>query len=245
MDLKEAGLLKSDQEDHWYYASKARALRRCLLGQKPRCILDVGAGSGFFSRTLLHHTQAASAVCVDPGYEREWSETVDGKPISFHRSSPGGKADLVLLMDVLEHVDDDVGLVRSYAERVAVGTRFVVSVPAFSWLCSRHDDFLEHRRRYTLRQLFRVLTDASLSPVAGFYFFATLFPAVAIQRLWQRLLPSTRGLKSDLRQHHAVTNTLLTGVCSLELAVARHNRAFGLTAFAVADKTSPSSPAEV
>jgi SAM-dependent methyltransferase len=239
MDLKEAGLLDGDQGSHWYYASKARALQRCLMGQDPRRILDVGAGSGFFSRTLLQHTQATSAICVDPGYERDWSETAAGKPIAFRRSSGPDAADLVLLMDVLEHVDDDVGLVRSYAERVDTGTRFIVSVPAFSWLWGRHDEFLEHRRRYTLTQVLRVLTDAGLSPVAGFYFFAALFPAAAVQRLWQHLLPSSRGPGSDLRRHHAITNSMLTGICYAESAVARYNRAFGLTAFSVAEKTAP------
>jgi hypothetical protein len=239
MDLKEAGLLDGDQASHWYYAGKARALQRCLLGQDPRTILDVGAGSGFFSRTLLHRTQATSAICVDPGYEREWSETAAGKPIAFRRSSAPDEADLVLLMDVLEHVDDDVGLVRWYAGRVGIGTRFIASVPAFSWLWSRHDEFLEHRRRYTLTQLLRVLTEADLSPVGGFYFFATLFPAVAVQRLWKRLLPSSQEPKSDLRRHHPITNSLLTGICYAESAVAQYNRAFGLTAFAVAEKAAP------
>ena len=55
------------------------------------------------------------------------------------------------MMDVLEHVSDDVGLVREYAKRAKPGTRFVVSVPAFMWLWSGHDVFLEHHRRYTLR----------------------------------------------------------------------------------------------
>jgi hypothetical protein len=239
MDLKEAGPLEGDEASHWYYASKARALQCGLLGHDPHRILDVGAGSGFFSRMLLHNTHAASAICVDPGYERDSSETVDGKPIAFRRSSEPGEADLVLLMDVLEHVDDDVGLVRWYAERVDMGTRFVVSVPAFSWLWSRHDEFLEHRRRYTLPQVLRVLADASLTPVAGFYFFATLFPAVVVQRLLQHLLPSSRSPKSDLRQHHAITNNVLTGICYLESRLARHNRAFGLTAFAIAEKQAP------
>jgi hypothetical protein len=42
-----------------------------------------------------------------------------------------------------------------------------------------------------------------------------------------------------MRQHHAITNTVLTGICYAESAVARYNRAFGLTAFAVAEKTAP------
>jgi methyltransferase family protein len=242
MDLKEVGLLDGDQAGHWYYSSKALALQRCLLGKDPHTILDVGAGSGFFSRILLQNTGASGAICVDSGYETEWSETVAGKPMAFRRSSAPVDADLVLLMDVLEHVDDDVGLVREYAEQAPIGTRFIVSVPAFSWLWSHHDEFLEHRRRYTLRQVLRVLTDASLAPVAGFYYFATVLPAVAVHRLWRRLLPSRSSPKTDLRQHHWITNNALAAICYCESTFARHNRVLGLTAFAVAEKRSPSPP---
>jgi SAM-dependent methyltransferase len=236
MDLKEVAVLGAGQDQHWYYASKSRALLKALDGRQPRRILDVGAGSGFFSRFLLGETSAADAICVDPGYAADSLETHAGKPLAFRRTGQAGDADLVLMMDVIEHVDDDVGLVRQYAANARPGTRFVVSVPAFGWLWSQHDDFLEHRRRYTLKQLLRVLADAGLSPVSGFYFFATVFPAVAAQRLWTRWRFAAQTAKSDLRRHHPLTNALLTRLCRAECGVARHNRAFGLTAFGVAEK---------
>jgi SAM-dependent methyltransferase len=236
MDLKEVGRLDGDQGGHWYYASKARALQRCLVDRPPHRILDVGAGSGFFSKMLLRRTTAASATCVDPRYAGDWSENHFGKPMTFRRAGAVGDADVVLLMDVLEHVDDDLGLLKEYARPARPGTRFVVSVPAFSWLWSRHDEFLEHRRRYTLSQARRVMSDAGLSHVTGFYFFGALFPAVAAERLCRRLWAAPQIPESDLRRHHPLTNRLLTGICLAESVIARHNRAFGLTAFAVADK---------
>lgn len=237
MDLKEVGLLGTDQDSHWYYASKACALRRALGEYRPQRILDVGAGSGFFSRVLLRETAATSAVCVDPGYAEDRSEVQSAKPMEFRRASPVGNADLVLLMDVLEHVDDDVGLLRSLVSPAARHTRFVVSVPAFSWLWSRHDEFLEHRRRYALRDLGRLFSAAGLSQVSGFYMFAAVFPAVAAQRLWNRWWPTAEPPRSDLRGHHAWTNSLLTRLCVAECSIATHNRAFGLTAFGVAEKS--------
>jgi SAM-dependent methyltransferase len=237
MDVREIGLLKGDQEQHWYYVSKGRVLQRCVADRAPERILDVGAGSGFFSKMLLRTTSAQSAVCVDPAYAADWSETVNGKPIAFRQHSPTGDADLVLLMDVLEHVHDDLGLVRSYADTARTGTRFIVSVPAFSWLWSRHDEVLQHHRRYTLSRTLRVLADAGLSPVAGFYFLAVLLPAVSVRRLWQRFGPAPEAPASDLRTHHPLTNRVLAGICLAESAVARHNRAFGLTAFGIAEKT--------
>jgi SAM-dependent methyltransferase len=237
MDLKEVGLLGTGQEEgHWYYASKARAVMQALGDRQPGQILDVGAGSGFFSRMLLRDTSAQSAICVDTGYAEDWSESHFAKPITFRRASPIGEADLVLLIDVLEHVDDDVALLRELAASAKPGTRFIVSVPAFSWLWSQHDEFLEHRRRYTLSGILGALSVAGLEPRAGFYMFAAIFPAVAAHRLWKRRWTAGETAGSDLRQHHSWTNAILAGLCLAESTVARHNRAFGLTAFGVADK---------
>ena len=237
MDLKELDLLGADQEHHWYYASKSRALRRALGNYEPRHILDVGAGSGFFSRVLLRDTAAQSAVCVDPGYDNDRSELYLEKRLVFSRTIPAEEADLVLLMDVLEHVDDDVRLLREVRSRIGPQARFIVSVPAFSWLWSRHDEFLGHRRRYTRQGLCAALAAAGLRPLGAFYMFAAIFPAVAAQRLWQRVRSSARPPTSDLRRHQRWSNALLTRLCIAESAIAPHNRAFGLTAFAIAEKT--------
>jgi 2-polyprenyl-3-methyl-5-hydroxy-6-metoxy-1,4-benzoquinol methylase len=235
MDLKELGTLHGNQATHWYFASKSRALLTALGPHAPRRVVDVGAGSGFFARVILARTPAQIVVCVDPGYATESIETHDGKTLEFRRSSPVGDADLVIMMDVLEHVDDDVALVRAFAADARPGTRFVVSVPAFSWLWSGHDVFLEHRRRYTLKQAQRVLVDAGLTPTGGFYFFATVFPGALAQRMRHRR-PESDALRSHLRAHHRLTNFALTAICRAENVVARYNRAFGLTAFAVAEK---------
>jgi SAM-dependent methyltransferase len=236
MDVKELGLLGTSQEDHWYYASKSRAVLRCLSDRSPERILDVGAGSGFFSKMLLRDTAVKSATCVDPAYSGDWCEDHFGKPLAFCRASGSGDADLVLLMDVLEHVDDDVALLRHYVATARSGTRFILSVPAFSWLRGGHDQFLHHRRRYTLPELLQVAAAAGLRPVTGFYFFAVIFPLVAARRLWQRWWSPLRVPASDLRLHHRWANRILSAVCFAECAVAVHNRAFGLTAFTVAEK---------
>jgi hypothetical protein len=157
--------------------------------------------------------------------------------MKFKRDGTGEDADLVLMMDVLEHVDDDVALLRQFVMPARPRTRFVISVPAFQWLWSPHDEFLGHRRRYTLPALQRTCTAAGLSVEDGFYMFATVFPAVVAGRLWRRWWWSGRPPTSDLRRHHPWTNALLTRVCGAEAAVARHNQFVGLTAFGVAEKT--------
>jgi hypothetical protein len=65
----------------------------------------------------LKDTELTESTCVDPGYSADRDETVSGKPLSFRRHSDRSEADLVLMMDVIEHVENDIGLVEEYAEK--------------------------------------------------------------------------------------------------------------------------------
>jgi hypothetical protein len=94
--------------------------------------------------------------------------------VHYRRDIEAVDADLVLLMDVLEHVDDDLGLLKAYVD-VPSGSRFLMTVPAFQFLWSGHDDFLEHKRRYTLAQFEALARDAGLTVQRGAYFFGAVF----------------------------------------------------------------------
>jgi trans-aconitate methyltransferase len=232
MDLKEENILGDQVASHWYYKAKKAALLRELGGWSPREILDIGAGSGFFSRALLENTDAARAVCVDTGYAADRDETWRGKPIAFRRAIAASGADLVLAMDVIEHVADDAGLLRPYVDKVAPGTRFIVSVPAFNFLWSAHDIFLEHHRRYTLASLTDAMRRGGLAVDWSHYYYGAVFPVAAALRLLER----ARGLKavepkSQLQRHGALVNGVFSALLSAERPLMRANKLFGLTAF--------------
>jgi SAM-dependent methyltransferase len=243
MDLKEADILGDSVGQHWYYQSKAAAVTRLLAGADFHTVLDIGAGSGYFSRELLGGSIAQKAVCVDPSYVSDSETRVSNKPIFFRRSIGNVDADLVLLLDVLEHVDDDTALLREYMGKVPEGTRFLISAPAFQCLWSVHDEFLEHKRRYTLRQLEQTAERAGLTVVDGCYFFASILPAVGSIRLLENLFrPPMREPRSQLRPHSKVVNKVLQIVCRTELALMQHNRTAGLTAFCTAEYRTKLSP---
>lgn len=233
MDLKEEDILGADIGRHWYYRSKAAALRRAVSGISPRRLLDIGAGSGFFSRHLLRHTAAESALCVDIGYQVDRDDAVGTKPMRFRRDTGPTDCDLVLMMDVLEHVDDDRGLARHYADKVPSGAHFLVTVPAFAFLWSGHDIFLEHRRRYRLAEIEGAMRGAGLEIVRGSYYFGAIFPLAAVVRLADRNPTEPR---SSLGRQGAFTNGLLTAVCAAELPFFPFNRLAGLSAFVLARK---------
>lgn len=233
MDLKEEDILGAGIGSHWYYRSKAAALRRAVGSFAPKRLLDVGAGSGFFSRHLLERTQAESALCVDIGYAADRDDRVAGKPVLYRRDTGPTDCDLVLMMDVLEHVDDDRGLVRHYADKVPGGAHFLVTVPAFEFLWSGHDVFLEHKRRYTLPEIETAMRDAGLEIVRGSYYFGLVFPLAAAVRLADR---NTTEPRSSLKKQGALTNALLTAICAAELPLFPINRLAGLSCFVLARK---------
>lgn len=235
MDLKELRGWEGDVGRHWYYAAKAAALDRLLAPVRFRTIADIGAGSGFFSRHLLEERpDAREATCVDINYESDRDEWLADKRVAYRRDAKGVGADLYLLMDVLEHVQDDVGLLSSVVQCAPATAQFVVTVPAFSFLWSGHDEYLGHYRRYTLAQITDVARQAGLIVEKGCYFFGTIFPAVAVVRMARRLLPSSAAPASDMKPLPALLNAVLRGVCRIEERAFTLNTAFGLTAFVLA-----------
>ena len=236
MDLKETDILGADIADHWYYKSKVKAMMRIIGEEMPSKILDVGAGSGFFSRYLLSHSSAQEAWCVDVSYEGDADSCEAGKELYFRRSIEFVDADLVLLMDVLEHVDDDVELLKEYAKKVPRGSRFLISVPAFQFLWSGHDDFLDHKRRYTLHQLKDVVASAGLRVKSGSYYFGMVFPIATTLRLANKWCRNGGGpARSQLTRHHPLVNITLATLCQSELPFMRLNRFAGLTVFCLAE----------
>lgn len=203
------------------------------MGPSPGTVLDVGAGAGFFSRHLLERG-AGQAICVDPGYEADRDTQHAGRPLLFRRFAPDQPADLVLMMDVLEHVDDDVGLAADYIQAARPGTRVVVTVPAFAWMWSAHDDFLEHRRRYTLPAVQAVLRHAGLRVDGGRYLYGLLLPLAAATRLpgqAARRFGRSAPASSQMRPVGKAMNTVLLAACRLEARMPSNSLA-GLTAMA-------------
>lgn len=237
MDLKETSILGTEISNHWYYRSKAKAMIRLLADRPPSIILDVGAGSGFFARKILSDSSAKEAWCVDIGYGEDSDTFEQEKPIYFRRSVDMLKADVVLLMDILEHLDDDIGLLRDYMLKVPYGARFLISVPAFQFLWSGHDVFLEHRRRYRLNQIEDVVRQAGLTVKHSCYYFGAVFPIAASIRLVRKWLHiGNQQPRSQLSRHSALVNGILAAMSNTELPFLTHNRMVGLTAFCVAEK---------
>jgi hypothetical protein len=159
-----------------------RVMRQTRPSSRPLAVLDVGAGDGYLATLLFGDLPAGSRlVCVDSNYSDADLETYRAAAppnLSFVRERPRDRYDVILLLDVIEHVPDDDAFLRLLTEEnLADEGTMVVSVPARQSLFSRHDEALGHYRRYSPAQLRRVVVANGLAvQKAGGLFHSLLFP---------------------------------------------------------------------
>jgi VanZ family protein len=228
MDLKEVALV--DPISHWYYQSKLFALVRAVRKFSPDWVslIDVGAGSGFFSRSIADFEKGQQVICVDPNYEVEKSEEAGN--LKFAKDPPLNGGDVYLFMDVLEHVANDVELLTRYTNNARPGAKVFITVPAFMSMWSAHDEYLEHFRRYRLSEIVDVASQAGLKIVHKRYLFGLIFPAAWLIR---RFTGSGKR-KSDLSAMNKYVNVVLRSIVKTEHRF-WWNSIFGVSAFVVAE----------
>jgi hypothetical protein len=156
-----------------------------------------------------------------------------------------GPAGLVLILDVLEHVPDDVSFLRSIVGHPLVDSNayFLITVPAFSFLFCSHDRLLGHHRRYRFGQLKRAAAAADLAALEGGYLWLSGFWVRTVQWLLEKLhlvLPLRRTQVSCWHAQRLETR-LCEDLLDLDLAVSRflakaHLRLPGLSCYLICRK---------
>lgn len=193
MDLRETPQARSDLVRHPWEESRSAffrgVLQRAGLCASARCVLDVGAGDGWFADQLLADLgPEARVTCWDTGYSEDALSSLAGSlppRAGFTQVRPDRRFDLLLLLDVLEHVEDDRGfLAQLLRENLEPGGHVLVSVPAWQWLYSEHDARLLHHRRYSPGAIRDVLRGAGLD----FLLCGGLFHSLLLPRAAQKLL---------------------------------------------------------
>jgi SAM-dependent methyltransferase len=179
------------EDSHWLFRGR-RAIIRALLAradvkERPR-ILDAGCGTG---RNLLEYSELGEASGVDSSqlavdYCQARGLTNVRRGSLEELPFEDGEFDLLLLADVIEHVDDDVVVLRELRRVAAPGAVMIVTTPAYKWLWGSHDVSHHHKRRYTRPELLERARAASWEPTQATYFNTLLFPPIAAVRLLRR-----------------------------------------------------------
>jgi hypothetical protein len=154
-------------------------------------VLDVGAGDTWLARQVKNALPPGSNVtCWDTNYTTQDIASLADHGLELVTERPPGVFDGVLMLDVLEHVEDDAGFVRSVVDELLVPGGFAfVSVPAWKELFTSHDVGLRHHRRYSPASCRKLLQGAGLEVVREGGLFHTLLPVRAGQALVERARP--------------------------------------------------------
>ncbi len=212
------------EDRHWWYRGRRTVLEGVIAGMRLPArarILDAGCGSGRNMLELARHGTVTgievseTSVCL--ARAREVGEVVAGSVLEMPFAADS--FDLAVTLDVIEHLEDDLGALRELRRTVAPGGSLLVTVPAYPWLWSGHDEINHHHRRYTRNSLQRVAEQAGWEQVRTTYFNSLLLPAAIILRVLDRLSTKTTKSSLDLWVPPAPLNWLLERPLAFEAAL--------------------------
>jgi len=181
-------------EQHWWYRARRDILsdliaRQISLPADAR-ILEIGCGTGH-NLAMLGHFGRVDAIEVDGAARdvasRRLGRAVMNAPLPALSGIEAGTYDLIAILDVLEHVEEDRDALIGMASKLRPGGRILITVPAHPWMWSAHDVVNHHKRRYTRGTLKAVVGEAGLKLEMLSWFNSLLFPLAAAARLAGRV----------------------------------------------------------
>jgi SAM-dependent methyltransferase len=146
--------------------------------------------------------------------------------------------DLVTALDVIEHTDDDLAVLREIGRVLRPTGALLMTVPAYRFLWGQQDEISTHRRRYVASQVRERLQMSGFAIRRLTYFNSALFPGIALVRLIRLLLPRRSHLESDFRfpAPKPVNSTFAAVFGAERLFLNRFDLPFGVSILALAVK---------
>ena len=216
------------EERYWWYAARRRIVldqvRRILSSRTadgPARILDFGCGTGANLEALaslgtvhgLDASKEAVSFCRKRGLDRV--ALLEEGPLP--QDPPfGGGFDLITMLDVLEHVPDEVEILKTLGSWLVPGGVLLLTVPAYEALWSGEDYVSDHLRRYTAPSLRQTLNRAGCGVARMTYFNTLLLPLQALAVWGSRIFKPGSKYDSDIKPLHPLLNRVLTRIMEAE-----------------------------
>lgn len=188
-------------ERHWWWRAREAvildALRRHGVHERKQRILDIGCGDGLFFDRLSAFGEVEgvepSAELIDP--RGRWASRIHAVPFD-DRFRPGASYSLILMLDMLEHLEDPASALRHALTLLEPGGLVLITVPAFRALWTAHDVVNHHFTRYTRSSFRLVAREAALGIREMRYFFQWTCPVKLAVRAVEAVRPPRDALPS-------------------------------------------------
>lgn len=220
MDLREQS--RNPNRHPWELSRADMVLTLLQHNSRDTRYADIGSGDLYFASRLVEQTDAP-VHAVDVNYGRP---EVQGRirVCTDLAQVPLESIDCAVMMDVLEHVPDDVEFLESASRVLSPAGLVLITVPAHAFLWSEHDTFLGHYRRYDRERLRSTIAGSGLEVLESFYFYALPFlvrtVSVALTKLgFAGPKPAAVG-QWRFPAHHAAT-ALIRGALNADFRVSR------------------------
>ena len=206
MDLKELQTSTQQFRHPWEIARKNIILdkidviiRKYFNGRDNLNILDMGCGDAFLTEMIIEHLPSTVYYGVDINLSDEqfksYQERFHKANVSFSRNlefiyeKKVEKIDVVLLLDVIEHIENDISFLKSLSKHDFIGpeTILFITAPAFQSLFSSHDSYLGHYRRYTNTSLKNIIKETDLYPRETGYFFTSAIFMRSLRVMYEKM----------------------------------------------------------
>ena len=205
VNTEEYEKMYSLEDTYWWFQGRMHIIEAILaefMTDRPRAgrVLDLGCGTGLMLERLakfrpagLDFSPLSLQFCRQRGARNLMRGDVTALPLE------DGSMDLVLALDLIEHVEHDDAMLVEVERVLRPGGWFMASVPAHQWLWSDHDVSLHHFRRYSYDGFKARLVEAGLEPVKYSFGITLSFLPVVVFRMMQRLWQSSIAMPNESR----------------------------------------------
>ena len=232
------------EEKHWWWQARrffvSNELNKIFLKSKNKSkhLIDIGCGAGFTIKSLKDKFKC---IGIEPDkHFIRFAHKNTGVPIKKGFLPNGlpklrNKADIVLLLDVLEHVKEDKKSLKKISSLMLPGGYLILNVPAMRWMWSVHDEINDHKKRYERKDLQKVIVQSGFEIVKLRYWGVLLLPlAYFIER---KLFNKNNKDEYSVHTPSPLINKLVKWYCIFEYKLTEHiPLPFGLSLFAVLKK---------